>query len=119
YIAGKVQYLAHLASGTAPAISDDIRRHCRAVFSVTLVNFLDDFFAPVATRKINVDIRPVIFTAFGQESFEERFKFKRIHRGNPEAKTNRAIRGATASLRHDVVLPAEFYDIPNDEKITG
>ena len=45
--------------------------------------------------------------------------FHWIDRCNPQAITNRAIRGAASTLDHDVVFPTEINDVPDDQKITG
>ena len=66
----KIERFADLARGAAAAIGDDVRGHGRAVFAVTPVNFLDDAFAPIAARQIEIDVRPA-FAAFAQETFED------------------------------------------------
>src|SRR5438046_7186996 len=45
--------------------------------------------------------------------------FHRIDRRNPEAITNRAVRGAAPALDHDVVFATEIDDVPDDQKIAG
>ena len=45
--------------------------------------------------------------------------FYRIDRRNPEAITNRAVRGAAPALDHDIVFATEIDDVPDDQKITG
>ena len=114
----KIQRFADFARGAAAAISDHVRGHGRAVFAVTPVNFLDDALAPVAARQIEIDVGPA-FPAFAQETFENEMIADRIDRRDAEAITNRAVRRAAASLHHDVVLPAEIDDVPDDQKITG
>src|SRR5437588_10159841 len=89
----KIQRFADLARGAAPAITDHVRSHGRAVFSVAPVNFLDDRFAPVAAWKIEIDIGPA-FATFIQEPFENQIVADRIARRNPEAITTSAARTA-------------------------
>ena len=117
-IRGKIQRFADLARRAASAISDDVRGHGRAVFAVTPINFLDDAFAPIAARQIEIDVRPA-FAAFAEETFEDEMIAHRIDRRDPEAKTDRAVRRAAAALHHDVVFAAEIDDVPDDQKITG
>src|SRR5262249_20458022 len=113
----KIQRLADLARGAASAISDHVRRHGRAVFAVTAINFLDHRFAPVAGWKIEIDVRPTA-SALIQEPFEHEIVAYRIDRRDPEAITNRAVRRAAPTLDHDVVLAAEIHDVPDDQKIS-
>src|SRR5438270_3029047 len=114
----KIQRLADFARRTPPAITDHVRGHGRAVFAVTPVNFLDHRFAPIAARKIEIDIGPP-FAALVQKTLEDEIVADRIDRGDPEAITNRAIRGAAPALDHDVVLATEIDDVPDNQKIAG
>ena len=114
----KIERLADLARRAAAAIGDDVRGHGRAVFAVTAINFLDDAFAPIAARQIEIDVRPA-FAAFAQETLEDEMVAHRIDRGDAETKTDRAVRRAAAALHHDVVLAAEIDDVPDDQKIAG
>ena len=66
----KIERFADLARGASAAISDDVGGHGRAVFAVTPINFLDDAFAPIAARQIEIDVRPA-FAAFAEETFED------------------------------------------------
>ena len=114
----KFSAFADLARGAAAAISDHIRGHGRAVFAVTAINFLDHAFAPIAARKIEIDIGPA-FAAFAQETLEDEMIAHWIDRRDAEAITNRAVGRAAAALHHDVVLAAEIDDVPDDQKISG
>src|ERR1700733_12550157 len=51
--------LADFARCRASAISDDVRRHRRAQFSVPLVNILNRALPLVSTWQIEIDIRPL------------------------------------------------------------
>src|SRR5437016_11021929 len=108
---GKIQRLADLARGAAPTITDHVRGHRRTVFAVAPINFLDRSFTPIAARKIEIDIGPA-FAAFVQETFENQNVTDRIDRRDPEAITNRAVRGAAPALHHNIVLAAEIDDVP-------
>ncbi len=114
----KIQRLADLARRASPAIGDHVRRHRRAVFAITPINFLDHALPPVAARQIEIDVRPA-FPALAQETLEDEMIAHRIHRRDPETKTNRAVRRAPATLHHDIVFPAEIHDVPNDQEIAG
>src|SRR5215471_14882465 len=87
---GKVERFANLARGTATAVGDHVRSHGCAVFTVTTINFLDHRFAPVATGKVKIDVRPA-FPALVEETFEHEMIFHRINRRNPEAITDCAV----------------------------
>src|SRR5205809_803798 len=114
----KIQRFADLTRGAPPAVTDHVRSHGRAVFSVAPVNFLNDALASVAAGKIEIDIGPT-FPAFIQEPFENQIVTDRIDRRNAEAITNRAIGRAAAALDHDIVLAAEIDDVPDNQEISG
>src|SRR6185369_1222301 len=54
----EVEHLPDFARGRAPTISDDIRGHRRAEFSVALVNVLNRLLALIAARQVEIDVRP-------------------------------------------------------------
>src|ERR1700693_444899 len=109
----KIQRLPDLAGRAAPAVTDHVRGHRRAVFAVAPIDFLDYRFAAIAAWKIEIDIRPA-FPAFVQETFEHEIVTDRIDRCNSEAITNCAVRRAAAALDHDVVLAAEIHNVPDN-----
>src|SRR5207302_9828408 len=109
----QIERLPDLARSAAAAITDYVRGHGRAVFSVAAINFLNDRFTPIAAWKIEIDIGPA-FPAFVQEPFENQIVAHRIDRRDAETITNRAIGGATATLHHDVVLAAKIDDVPDN-----
>jgi hypothetical protein len=55
------------------------------------VNFLNDSFATIATRQIEIDVGPA-FAALAQKTFEKQFMLHRINRGDPKTKTNCTVR---------------------------
>src|SRR5206468_4030956 len=112
-VRGEIECFANLARGAAPAISDDIGGHGRAVFPVTPVDFLDHTFAAIATRQIEIDVGPA-FAALVQETLEDQMIADRIDWGDAETKTDRAVRGAAAPLHHDVVFATKIDDVPDD-----
>ncbi len=114
----EIERLPDLARRAPPAISDHVRGHGRAVFPITPVDFLDDALPPVAAREIEIDVGPA-FAALVQETLEDEIVAHRIDRGDPETKTNRAVRRAPPALDHDVVFAAEIDDVPDDQKIAG
>src|SRR4029450_10532141 len=115
---GKIERFANLARRAAAAVTDHVRCHRRAMFAIAAINFLNHCFAPIAAGKIQADIGPA-FTALVKEPFKDEMIFHRIDRGNPQAATNRAVRGAAPSLDHDVVFATEINDVPNNQKIAG
>src|SRR6266496_1217377 len=114
----KIERFPDFARRAASAVTDHVRCHRGTVFPVAAINFLDHCFAPIAARKIEIDIRPA-FSALVQESFEHQMIFHWIDRRNPQAITNRAVRGAAPALDHDVVFATEIDDVPDDQKIAG
>src|ERR1700719_3310181 len=107
-----------IARGASPAICDYVRGHGRAVFAVTAIDFLNDSFASIAARKIEIDIGPT-FAALVQKALENQVTADGIDRGDTEAITHRAVGGAAAALHHDVVFAAKIHDVPNNQKISG
>src|SRR5439155_5987493 len=83
-----------------------------------LVDVLDDRFAPVAARQIEIDVGPLA-ALLRQKPLEEQIHADRIDRGDPEAVADGAVRRAAAPLHEDVVLPAEIHDVPDDEEVAG
>src|SRR5581483_589989 len=114
----KIERFADLAGRAPAAVTDHVRCHRRAVFPVAAINFLNHCFAPIAAGEIQIDIRPA-FTALVQESFEHQMVFHRIDRRNPQAITNRTVRGTAPALDHDIVFATEIDYVPDDQKITG
>src|SRR5262249_31675147 len=88
------------------------------MFPIAAINFLNHRFAAIATRKIEIDVRPA-FAALVQKTFEDEMILHRINRSDPEAITDRAVGGAAPALDHDVVFAAEINDVPNDQEISG
>src|SRR5207244_11330401 len=83
----KIQRLADLARGAAPAITDHVRGHGCTVFAVASVNFLDHRFATVAAGKIEIDIGPA-FPVFVQEPFENQMLAHGVARPTAQTTTN-------------------------------
>src|SRR6476646_2046783 len=115
---GKIQRFPDLARGAPAAITDHVRGHGRAMFAVAPINFLDHGFTTVAAGKIEIDIGPAL-PAFVQETLEHQIATDRIDRSDPEAITNRAVGRAPPPLHHNVVLPAEIDDVPDNQEIAG
>src|SRR4051812_17597782 len=85
---------------------------------VTVVDFLDDAFAAIAARKIEIDIGPA-FAALAQKTLEDQMITNRINRRDSQAITDCAVGRAAATLDHDVVFATEINNIPDDQKIPG
>src|SRR5437667_4580724 len=109
----KIQRFADLARRAAPAITDHVRGHGRAMFAIAAINFLNHGFATVAAGKIQIDVRPA-FAALVQKTFEDKMIFDGIDRSNPQAITDSAVGRATSALDHDIVFTTKIDDVPND-----
>ena len=114
----KVQDFTDFSNGTASTISNDIGCHRGTVFSIAVINLLDHAFASVATGQVQIDIRPAGMS-FTEKAFKEQFTFNGIHRGNPQAVTDRTIRRTATTLDHHSAFSTEIDDVPNDQKVTG
>ena len=74
--------------------------------------------AIVAAGQVEIDVGP--FAALlGKEALEQKFHLDRIHRGDPERVTHRAVGRGAASLHHDLILAAELHDVPHDQEVAG
>ena len=86
--------------------------------AVLRVDVLDDPFAPITARQIEIDIRP--FAAFfRQKALEEQFHAHRVDRRDAQAVTDGAVGGRPAPLHQDALLAAEIDDVPDDQEIAG
>ncbi len=112
------QRLAHLARRRPSAVRDDVGGHGRAQLSVALVDILDDALALVARWQVDIDIRPLA-ALLGKESLEQQFHADRIDCRDAQRIADRAIGRRSAPLREDAILPAEFDQVPDDEKVSG
>ena len=114
----EAQRLAHFARGGAAAIGDDVGGHGRAQLSEALVHVLDYAFALFAAGQIEIDIGP--FAAlFGEEAFEQQIHADRVHGGDFERITDRAVGGRAAALRQNAARLGEAHDVPDDQEIAG
>ena len=109
---------SNFASGGLAAIGDDVRGHRRSQLSVAFVDILDHPFPLVATREVEINVRP--FPAlFGKEPFKEKIHSHGIDGGDSQGITDRAVGRGTSALHENVLFPAEANDVPDDEEIAG
>ena len=110
--------LGGLARRGAVAVGDDVGRHAGAVGAVLLVDVLDDFFALVPRREVQVDVGPL--AAFlREEPLEEELHLHRIDGRDRERVADGAVGGRAPALREDAVLHAEAHDVPHDQEVAG
>ena len=77
---------------------------------------LDDALALIAAGKIEIDIRP--FAAFfGQKALEQQLHRHRVDGSDPERIADGAVGGRAAALHENVLGPAKFDDVPDDQEI--
>src|SRR3954469_4887320 len=79
----KVERLSDFTRGRAPAISDDVRSHRRAMFSVALVNVLDCLLALLSARQIEIDVGPFA-SLFRKKALKQQIHPDRIDGGDSE-----------------------------------
>src|SRR6185369_1033062 len=79
----EVEHLPDLARGRAPAISDDVRGHRRAEFSVALVNVLNRLLALISARQIEIDVRPFA-SFFRKKTLKQQIHADRIDGSDSE-----------------------------------
>src|SRR6185436_13703702 len=117
HVTRKPQRLADLARRAATAIRDDVGGHPGAEPAVAAIDVLDDLFAPVAARQIEIDVGPLV-ARFAQEPLEQELHTDRIDRGDPEGVADRAVGRRATALDEDVVGPTMLDDVPDDQEIT-
>ena len=93
----KAQHLANFARSRSPTISNHVRSHRGAQFSITFIDILNRALALIAAGQIKIDVRP--FAAlFRKKTFEQEFHADRIDCGNAQAVTDRAVRRRATTL---------------------
>ena len=112
------EHLAHLARRTAATIGDDVGRHRRTALAIPRVEILDGLFASIATREIEIDVRPLA-ALLGQEALEQQLHADGIDGRDAQAVAHRAVGGRPSPLREDVLLPTEVDEVPHDEEVAG
>ncbi len=109
---------ARFARGEASAIRDDVGGHGGAVFSVALVDVLNDALALIAAGEIDIDVGP--FAAlFGEEALEEEVHADGVDGGDAEGVADGAVGGGTASLAEDALFAGEADEVPDDEEVAA
>src|SRR5881296_3505619 len=114
----EAERLARLAHGAARAVADDGRRHGGAALAVAAIDVLDDLFAAVPGRQVEVDVGPLA-ALLGEEALEEETHADRVDGRDAERVADRAVGGRTAPLAEDAALAAEADDVPHDQEVAG
>ena len=86
--------------------------------AVAPVDVLDDLFAAVAAREVEVDVGPLA-ALLREEALEEELHPDRVDGGDAERVADRAVRGRAAALEEDAALAAEADDVPDDQEVAG
>src|SRR5665213_1597675 len=108
----------NLSRSRLTAIGNDIRRHGRSQFTVSLVDVLDGLLSLVFGREIEVDVRPLA-PALAQEPLKEQFHPYRVDSRYFERIADGRVRRTAAALNQDVVFLAETNDVPDDQEVSG
>ena len=114
----EAQGFANLARRRFAAIGNDIRRHGRAQFAVSLIDILDGLLSLIFGRQIEIDVRPLA-PALAQETLKQQLHAHRIDSRNFERIADGRVRRTAATLNQDVVALAELNDVPNDQEVSG
>ena len=85
--------------------------------AVTLVDVLDDLFAP-ARLDVDVDVRRPV-AGGGEEAFEQQAEGDGVDVGDAEGVTDRRGGRRAPTLAEDVLVPAERDDVPDGEEVAG
>ena len=114
----EAERLADFARGAPAAVGDDVRGHRGAGRAVLLVDVLDDPFAPIAARQIEIDVGPLA-ALFREKPLEQQVHPDRIDRRDAKAVADGAVGRRPAALHEDVVLAAVVHDVPDDQEVAG
>ena len=106
----------HLAKGRAWFIGDDIGGHGGTAGSVFLKDVLDDGFAALAGREVDIDVRPRL-SILGEEALEEESTLNWIDTCYANCVTDKRVGGGAPALAEDALGAGETDDVPNDEEI--
>src|SRR6185503_10716214 len=79
----EVEHLADFTCSRAPAISDNVRGHGRAEFSIALVNVLNRLLTLIAARQIEIDVRPLA-SFLRKKALEQKIHADRIDGSDSE-----------------------------------
>ena len=114
-ILGQPHRLADLAYGTARTIADHRRADRGPIAAVSLIDPLDDLFAPLVLE-IHVDIRR--FPALGgDKTLEEQARAHGVDGGDAEHVAHGAVRSTSAPLAEDALGPRESDDAVHGQEI--
>src|SRR6266550_245847 len=77
----QVKCLAGLTHCATTTKADHVGCHCGSQTPITPVDFLDHFFSTIATREIEIDIRPT-FPALTEKTLKQKLSSYRINSSN-------------------------------------
>jgi hypothetical protein len=115
---GEAEDFGHFAKGRAGAVGDDVGGHGGSARGVFLEDVLNDGFAAVAGREVDIDVGPG-FAVFREEAFEEEAAADGVDGGDAQAVAHGGVGGGTPALAEDALGLGEADDFPDDEKVAG
>src|SRR6516165_4959076 len=113
----KAQHLADFTGCRTAAIGDDVGRHSRTEFAITVVNILNRLLALIAAGKIEIDIRPLA-PLLRKEAFKQQLHSNGVDGRNAQRITDRAIGSRASSLNQDALLAAVTHNVPDNKEIS-
>ena len=79
---------------------------------------LDDAFAILARRQVDVDIR-ILGAFLGEKAFEEQVSLDRVDCRDAESVADDRVGRRTAALREYLLRTAKLRNVPDEQEIAG
>lgn len=83
-----------------------------------MVNVLDDGFAAITGREVNIDVRPGL-PVFGEEALEEEAAFDGVDTCYADCVTDQRVGGGAPALAEDALRAGKADEIPDNEEVSG
>jgi len=115
---GEAEDFGHFSEGGAGAVGDDVGGHGGSARGVFLEDVLNDCFAAVTGREVDIDVGPG-FAVFGEEALEEEPAADGIDGGDAQAVAHGGVGGGAPALAEDALGLGEADDFPDDEKVAS
>lgn len=81
-----------------------------------MVDVLDDGFASIAGRKVDIDVRPGL-SVFGEKAFEKESALDRIDTCYANCVTDERVGSGAPPLTENALGAGESNEIPDDEEV--
>ena len=111
----KPERLTHIANRRARLIGNHGSRECRAAASVSLIDILNNLFAP-RVLEVDVDVRRLI-ALLRDKPLEQHVDTRGVDLGNTQAVTHRRISSRPAPLTQNALAPREGHEVMHGKEV--